>query len=211
MSYKLYYSAGACSMAIHVLLNELNQPYQLVDANKPGTKERTPEFLKISPRGMVPVLEIDGTPVYEGGAILTYLCDTHESTLLPQEGMARAKALEALMFCNSTLHPAYSRAFGAMKMTDPAIPKDKLIALACENINKLWAEVDAKLAKQKYLAGEQLTVGDILMTVIANWSGNFGSAVTLPENVKRVLAEVKARPAYQKALQSEGVEYKAAA
>ncbi len=207
--YKLYYSAGACSMAVHCILNELGQKYELVNANQEGTKTRTPEFLKISPRGMVPVLEIDGTPIFEGGAIITYLCDSHPSALLPKEGMKRAKALEALMFCNSTLHPAYSRAFGAMKM-DPSM-KDKLLQLACENINKLWAEVDAKLAKQKYLAGDEMTAGDILMMVIASWSGAFGDAIQLPANVRRVVDEIKARPACQAAMQEEGVQQKAAA
>jgi len=208
--YKLYYSAGSCSMSIHAILNELGQKFELVDANQPGTKTRTAEFLKISPRGTVPVLEIDGTPIHEGGAIITYLCDTHESALLPKSGMARAKALEALMFCNATLHPAYSRAFGAMKQADPAV-KEMLLAAAAENINKLWAEVDGKLGQRKYLAGDAITAGDILMTVNANWSGAFGEAIKIGPNVKRVISEIKSRPAFQKALQTESVDYKVAA
>lgn len=208
--YKLYYSAGACSMAIHVILNEIGCPYELIDANQPGTKTRTAEFLKISPRGMVPVLEIEGVPIHEGGAIITYICDAHQSKLLPAQGLERARALEALMFCNATLHPAYSRAFGAMKQADPAL-KDAMLRNACETISKLWAEVDQKLAGQKYLAGDDVTAGDILMTVIANWSGAFGESVQIPANVKRVISEIKSRPAFQKALQAEQVEYKVAA
>lgn len=210
MSYKLYYSAGACSMAVHVILNEINQPFELINANQPGTKTRSAEFLKVNPSGAVPVMEIDGTVVKEGGALITYLCDTHKSPLLPQEGLARAKALEALMFCNATLHPNYSRAFGATKQSDPAI-KEQLLKAACEGINKLWAETDAKLAKQKYLAGDQITAGDILMTVIAGWSPAFGNAIQIPSNVQRVIDEVHARPAFQKAKQAESAPAKAAA
>lgn len=210
MSYKLYYSAGSCSTAINVILHELDQPFELINANQPGSKIRTPEFLKISPRGMVPVLEIDGTRVSEGGAIITYLCDTHPTHLMPEEGLRRAKALEALMFCNATLHPAYSKAFGSMRIEDATI-KSFVQKSAIESINTLWREVEAKLAKQKYLAGNEVTVGDILMTVIAGWSGAFGDAIQLPENVKRVTAEIAARPAYQKAKEAEAVNQKAAA
>ena len=210
MSYKLYYSAGSCSTAVNVVLHELNQPFDLVNANQPGAKTRTPEFLKISPRGMVPVLEIEGTPVFEGGAIITYLCDAHQSHLLPKEGLARAKALEALMFCNATLHPAYSKAFGSMRIEDATI-KNFVQKSAIESINTLWREVDAKLGKQKYLAGDEVTAGDILMTVIAGWSGAFGDAVQIPENVKRVTTEIAARPAYQKAKEAEAADQKAAA
>lgn len=209
MPYKLYYSAGSCSTAIHILLNELNQPYELYDANQPGTKTRKPEFLKISSRGVVPVLEIDGQAVFEGGAIITYLCDTHQSSLLPQEGMARARALEALMFCNATLHPAYSRAFGAMRLD--ANLKEPMLKMAIEGINTLWREVDAKLGKQKYLAGNEVTAGDILMTVIAGWSPVFGDGIQLPDNVKRVINDIQARPAFQKAKQAEAEDQKAAA
>ncbi|MBY0407817.1 MAG: hypothetical protein K2Q01_08995, partial [Rickettsiales bacterium] len=77
-------------------------------------------------------------------------------------------------------------------------------------INKLWKEVDEKLAKSKYIAGENLTVADILLTVIANWSGYF-PGITLGTNLKRLLKEVSSMPNYQKAMKEEQIEYKAAA
>lgn len=210
MSYQLYYSPGACSMAVNVLLRELNQPFELTNANQPGTKNRTPEFLAVNPRGQVPILVVDGTPISEGGAILTYLCDTHPGALLPQSGIARAQALEGLMFCNSTLHPKYGPAFGALK-TKSGAELDAALDQSGEAVQKLWDHVEEKLGKQKYLAGNQITVGDILMTVIANWNGVFGNRVKLGPNVTRVLSEVKSRPAFQQALESEGQTYKAAA
>lgn len=202
MSYTLYYSAGSCSTAVHVILNEINQPYALVNVNQPGTKTRTPEFLKISPRGTVPVLEIDGNPVHEGAAIITYLCDTHKSDLIPASGLERARALEALMFCNATLHPAYSRAFAARKESDEAY-KSKAVALAAELTQRLWNEVEEKLGARKFLAGDNMSAGDILMTVIAGWNDVFAGAVKIGPNAMRVIEAVKSRPSYQKALQEQ--------
>ncbi len=203
--YKLYYSPGACSMAVHVILNELNVPFEAINQKD---KLKDPEFLKLNPRGQIPLLIADGEPVKEGAAIITWLLDTHdkEGKLLPKFGLARAKALEWLMWGNASLHPASGRMFWLNKVNLDDKTKEELKKLFLEQINALWQEAEARLGKTKYLAGDQPTAGDILMTVIANW----GLAAPGP-NVKRVLKDISNRPAYQKALAAEGVQYKAAA
>jgi glutathione S-transferase len=207
--YQLYYSAGACSLAVHAILNEIGQPVELISASLSEGKNRTPEFLKINPRGSVPVLVDDGHVIREGAAQIIYLLDKHKSDLLPASGIARATALEWLMFCNATLHPAYSRVFGARKSNAEESVKAAITSMAIKYINQLWAEVDAHLANHSYLCGEQLTAADILMTVIANWSSGF--PITLGANVTRMLKDASSRPAFQKALTAEGVTYKMAA
>ena len=123
----------------------------------------------------------------------------------------RVKALESLMFANATLHPAYGKVFYLLRaVSDPAI-KDELIKGAVENINKLWAEVDAQLAQQTYICGNSMTPADILLTVIANWGQTFPHKIVMGNNVKRLLKTVSGRPAYIAALAAEKVEYKAAA
>lgn len=202
--YKLYYKPGACSMAVHVVLNELNVPFEAVNQ----TDLKDPEFLKLNPRGQIPLLIVDGEPVKEGAALIAWLIDEHGSDLLPESGLDRAKALEWLMWCNSTLHPACSKMFWLSKQdTLDAATKETLGKMFTTQLQSLWDEADARLAKTKYLAGDNVTAADILLTVIANW----GLPATLGTNVKRVLKDISARPAYQKALQAEGVEYKAAA
>ena len=204
--YTLYYMPGACSMAVHVLLNELGQDVKLVNA----TGEGRAELLKVNPRGMVPTLVDDGVVIREGGAILSYLLDKHNSPMLPKSGKERAAALEWLMFGNATLHPAYGRAFGAMKGFSGEV-KDKVLVAAVENINKLWTDVEARLSESPYLAGKELGAADILLTVIANWSGHISSDIVIGPKTKALLKQVISRPAYQKALKDEQVEYKAAA
>ncbi len=206
--YKLYYSPGACSMAVHVVLNELNAKYEL---EKISLQDRDPAFLKINPRGQVPVLMVDGEPVKEGAAILMYLLDTHGSPMMPKSGMGRAKALEWLMWANSSLHPAYSRAFSVAKVFPDKAMQDVAFNAALSSIQSYWDEADARLGKMKYLAGDEMTAADIMITVFANWGQMFPSKPKLGPNVMRVIKEVSSRPSYQQALKAEQVEYKAAA
>jgi glutathione S-transferase len=169
-------------------------------------QNRTPEYLKINPRGQVPVL-VDGDRVLrEGAAILIHVLEKHDSLLLPKSGTARDEALEWLMFANATLHPAYGRTFFLKRN---GITEGPLVDAAIATINKLWEEVEQRLAAHTYICGEHMTIADILLTVIANWVAP--KPVTLGENTKRLLKTISSRPAYQQALQEEQSEYKAVA
>jgi glutathione S-transferase len=209
--YTLYYSPGACSMAIHVALNECNQPVTLAKVNL--REPRTPEFLKINPRGQVPVLVDGDLVIREGAAILIYLLEKHQSPLLPKSGKERAAALEWLMFCNATLHPAYARCFFLMRNAKDEAEKAQLLGVATAMINKLWSEVEQRLGQTAYLAGDNLTMADILMTVIANWNDHLPNpaSIVIGSRMKKLLQTMIARPAYKKALEVEQVQYKAAA
>lgn len=210
--YTLYGMTGSCSMALHIILNELNQPVNVIDVRVPAGQPRPAEFLAINPRGNVPVLIDDGHVMREGGAIISYLLDKHNSPMLPKSGPARMNALEWLMFANASMHPAYSRVFFALAHLKNEAGKEEMIAVSLKAINKLWADVDAQLAKTPFICGDEISAADILLSVIANWGqDSFAKQLTFGENVKRMLKAVSARPAYQKALAAEGVTYKAAA
>ena len=209
--YTLYYMPGACSLAIHVILKELGQEVKLENVRVPEGQPRNPEFLKINPRGQVPVLvEEDGNPIREGGAIITYLLDKYNNPLMPKSGKASAKALEWLMFANATMHPTYGRIFFAMRNIADQNAKNQIFDATAKQINKLWSEVDEQLATTKYICGDQISAADILLAVIANWGiGLFPFKIELGENVKRMLKDVISRPTFKAAMEKEGVTYKA--
>lgn len=208
--FTLYYSPGACSMAVHVLLNSVGAAFTLEKARISEGETRTQEYLKLNPRGQVPVLVEDGKAMREGGAMLIYICDKYKSPLLPQEGWERAQALQWLCFANSTLHPAYSRSFWLMRQEGIA-GKDELLKKSVAHINALWQDVETQLEQRTYICGTQLSVADILLTVIANWSDHVPEPITIGPRTRALFARVIALPAYQKALQTEGVTYKMAA
>ncbi len=206
--YKLYYMPGACSMAIHVLLNELGQSVTLVNVGDPHSDAKK-ELLKINPRSQVPTLVDDGHVIREGAAVILHLLQKHSNSLLPDSGKERATALEWLMFANATLHPAYARGFFALKNFEGETQK-KVLDFTIQHINKHWEEVEQRLEKSPYIAGQQLTAADILLTVIANWSSYF-QGIKIGQKTKDLFRKVIALPSYQKALKTEEVEYKAAA
>lgn len=208
MSYELYTKAGSCSMAVHAIMNELglNPKIHVMEQGPQGLK--SPEYLKINPRGNVPFLLEDGKGMIEGGAIVTYLCDRC-GKLIPKDGYARAQALQWLMFCNATLHPAYGRTFW-IGANIPQAAQEEALKNARAQIQALWDYVEGELTKSgnSYLCGAEPTAGDFLMTTIANWNP---AAYKFGPKTNSILKNISARPSYQKALAAEKVEYKAAA
>jgi glutathione S-transferase len=209
MSYKLYYSPGACSLAAHTILNEIGAEFEAIATPTLTGATRSPEFLKLNPMGGIPVLVEDGKAMNEGGAIITYLCDKHNSPLLPKQGWERAEALRWLSFANATLHPAYGRTFWINKNL-PEEQREAALKTARGQIQEYWDKIEAHLEGQgtAFLAGDKMTAGDILTAVIAGWNHQnykFGP------KTKAMFQAVSALPSFQKSLQTEGAEYKAAA
>lgn len=208
MSYELYTKAGSCSMAVHAIMNEMGlQPkIHIMEQGPAGLK--SPEYLKINPRGNVPCLIEDGKAMIEGGAIITYLCDK-EGKLVPKAGWERGQALQWLMFCNATLHPAYGRTFW-INSNLPEDQREAALKAARSQIQDLWNYVESELEKSgnAYLCGSEPTAADFLMTTIANWNP---AAYKFGAKTKVIFKNISARPSYQKALTAEQIEYKAVA
>ena len=209
--YTLYYSPGACSMAVHIALNECNAPVKLEKVDMAAGQNRTPEYLKLNPRAQVPLL-LDGTQIIrEGAAQMIHILEKHKNALLPSSGPARDLAIEWLMFCNATLHPTYSRAFFLKKSGPMDATKEALMATTAKAINTYWEEIETHLNTSTYLCGNDVTIADILLTVIANWSPNVPGPIVIGEKTKALFQKIIARPAYKQAMEIEQVTYKMAA
>lgn len=209
--YQLYTMPGACSMAVHAILHEINVPFEVHTMDRTSIKSE--DFLKINPRGNVPVLTDDGFVIREGAAIISWLCDKHGFPHWPQisvgSGHGRAAALQWLAYMNSTLHTAYSKLFWLLGNN----ADQSLITTAAQQIQTLWDEINQQLRSTTFLCGEQPSPADFLMAVIANWAPAFNlpHQPILGDNVQKALAAITSRDSFQKALLHEKVEYKAAA
>src|SRR5690349_19217638 len=119
---KLYYSKGACSLAVRIIINEigLQSEYEAVDLKTKKTATGQ-DFLKINPKGSVPVIQTDEKQILtENAVIQQYLADTNKATqLLPALGnFERYRVLEWLNFISTELHKGFSPLF------NPNVPNE---------------------------------------------------------------------------------------
>ena len=111
---KLYYMPGACSIGIHVLLEEIGKPYDLQKIDGAKQEQYGEAFVKINPKSKVPTLQKDdGSVVTEFPAIATWLARKNpDKGLLPADADGEASVLEAMDYVVSTMHmQGFSRMF----------------------------------------------------------------------------------------------------
>lgn len=201
---KLYYKPGACSLASHIILNELEISFDLdktdTDANK---TEAGDDFLQISPNGYVPALITDeGDIITENPAVLQYLADqSPDAVLAPPNGtLARTRLQEALNFISSELHKSFSPFFSGGEMDDARRTKVEA------GVARRAAHIEGTLADgRNYLLGNTFSVADAYAFVVLNWAGFVGVSLDVFPKTQAYVARVAARPATVKAMVAEGL------
>lgn len=199
--YKLYYLPDACSLASQVVLRELNQTVEIID------KRKVSDFTTLNPVGTVPVLVDNKQILREGAAVMIYLLEKHNSSMLPHnDPSARNNAIRDIMFANATMHPAYGRLFFIANTTGTVEAKQKLFDAAAQSITALWNVVEDQLQSQAFLGGNQVSAADIMLTVYSRWGASFPVSITLGSKTSHMIEAVLAMPSFQQSLDAERIQ-----
>jgi glutathione S-transferase len=202
----LYYSPGACSLASHIALEESGLPYETVRVSTAAGDQRKPEYLAINPRGKVPTLMVDGKPLVENLAILTFVAGGHpKAGLWPETTWEQAKALSWMAYLAGTVHPTYSRFFRPERALPEGAPVDAVKAKGGEQYWDCLAEIDRLLEGKKWAMGKQYTVVDPYLLVMYRWGNRNGMPVAKLANYTALVQRVLARPAVKKVMADEGI------
>jgi glutathione S-transferase len=203
---KLYYAPGACSIGIHVLLEEIGKAYEPVLLNIREGAQFKPEFTGLNPKSKVPTLVRDnGAVLTEYPAIALYLATTNpEARLLPQGPDRLAEALEVTDYCVATMHmQGFSRIFRPANYAPSEADHPAVKAKGEEIFAKGLGVVDRALAGKDYIAGDYSFADSALFYVSFWWNGRLKKE--LPANVAAHYARMNARPAVQRVLKDEGL------
>ncbi|HBK04964.1 MAG TPA: glutathione S-transferase [Acetobacteraceae bacterium] len=202
---KLYYAPGACSIGIHVLLEEIGKPYETERVNLQQGEHFKPPFIAVNPKSKVPTLaKDDGSVLTEYPAIAYWLAKTNPfADLLPDDIDAQAKALELMDYVIATIHmQGFGRQFRSGNFTPSAADEETVKARGREIAERGFALIDAALEGKEYAVGK-FSIADTAIFYVEFWSKRVG--MTLPANCAAHLERMLARPSVQRVLQQEGL------
>jgi glutathione S-transferase len=185
-------------MKVIWLLEELGLPYERIDAGGAFGRTNTPEYRAMNPTGLVPTLQDGDFSLWESNAILRCICDAHApgTTLWPQSPKARANIDRWMEFHHTLVRPQGVIFFGLVRSA-PEQRDMAAIAEAAKEAARYWTILDSALAHHAYLAGDALSLADIV------WGPNlhrwFFFAIERPEapHLRAWYERLLQRPAYR--------------
>ncbi|MCX4146969.1 MULTISPECIES: glutathione S-transferase family protein [Paraburkholderia] len=207
MDYRLYYSPGAASMAVHWMMIEMGIPFDVHLVDIDAGNQRNPDYLRLNPSGRVPTLVVDGTPRHESAALLMLLAERHpEAALAPAPGSAdRAAWLELMIYLANTLLPAMRDWFYADVDGDPA-GAEAVQALARRRIEEACDRLNADLADGRdYLVGGKLSTADFLAVMLMRWTRNMPRPALGWPHLTRYIRGLRALPSFIELNAREGL------
>lgn len=211
--YRLYHSPGACSLAPHIVFEELGIAYEPVRVVIAEGQTRKPEYLAINARGRVPALwikdELGERILTEAMAIMLYLTRRHpEPQLLPADTENFARAVEWMSWLASIMHQAGVRTvFRPERFTTDATGVEAIAAQGRVSIRAGYEDIERRLSGETWALGDRYSAVDAYLLVFYRWGNRCGLNMRqdFPEYA-RIMDAVRVRPAVARALEREGIQ-----
>jgi len=151
------------SRGVYFTLEALGVKYELKEVNLSKQEQKSPEYLKINPRGKVPSVKVGDFCVSESRAVAAYLCnkfaDKDHKYLYPEDPKQRGK-VDMLLYLGESVFETMNKwmQIGSYFFGD-GMPGDD-----SSEFDKALADIEARI-EGKFLTGDHMTIADIFLYV----------------------------------------------
>lgn len=207
MKLKLYYARNSGSFVSRIIIHELNLPCDFIAVTqKTLMTELNENFLKINPKGRLPVLVTEnGEIITENQVILQYLVDTYAAqremqSLLPSlNDHTRYKILEWVSFLRIDLH------YNFYLLNNSAIPAELKENLFKSTLKEKLKYPDSMLNNKQYLV-DNFSIADAYLFVILAWLKDVKIDIAEYPNLAKYYLLLKERPAIKLSLKEKNMQ-----
>ncbi|EIN03543.1 glutathione S-transferase [Punctularia strigosozonata HHB-11173 SS5] len=204
MVLKIYgMTVSTCTRRVATVCKALDIPYELIGVNFAVAEHKSPAYLEKQPFGQVPYIDDDGFILFESRAICRYLALKYgKGKLIPSDLPALAKFEQAASIETSNFD-AFASVIAAEKVFKPMqglTTNDALVTQLAATLETKLNGYEAILSKQKYLAGDELTLADLFHlpygSMLEPCGFKFLSDTAKHPNVARWWSEISSHPAW---------------
>jgi len=199
---KLYYSPGSAALAPHIVLEEIGTGYEPVRIDFGAGQQRSPEYLKINPKGRVPSLVTDRGILTEVPAILAYLAQTNpQAGLAPlDDPFAFAKAQAFNCYICATVHVAHAHGPRGSRWADDPAAQEAMKRKVPETMGQAFALIEDSMLAGPWVLGEAYSICDAYLFTASRWLERDGVDLAPLPRVLDHRARMRERPAARNVL-----------
>ncbi|HVQ04878.1 MAG TPA: glutathione S-transferase family protein [Burkholderiaceae bacterium] len=166
-----YYAPNTCALASHIALEQAGADYRAVRVSFAKQEQRSPEYLRINPKGRVPALITERGILTETPAILQYVAQTHpKAALAPLDDafeMARMNAFNSYL-C-ATVHVAHAHRMRAYRWADEPVAQEAMKKKVPQTVGECFELIERELFSGPWVLGERYSVSDMYLFTLASW------------------------------------------
>lgn len=214
MTISLYFAPNSSAFAPLVALEEARADYRAVPVSLAAGEQHGAAYRAINPRGRVPTLVVDGTPIPEVIAILHWIADRYADTgLLPADPVERAQAIALMSWIATTVHVALAQVRRPERYADDPAIRRALDAPGRAAFAVALGELETRsiATASPYLIGGWFGAIDAYALVVRRWADGLGiDRSHFPDFAERT-DRLFARPSVRRALDREALTLAAAA
>jgi glutathione S-transferase len=167
----LYYAPGTCALASHLALEYAGAPYQAVRLDFSKQEQRSPEYLRINPKGRVPALVTDRGILTETPALLQFISQSFpDAKLAPLEDIfLLARANEFNSYLCSTVHVAHAHRMRGYRWVDDAAAMEAMKKKVPQTVGDCFELIEREMLQGPWVLGERFSVCDMYLFTLAQW------------------------------------------
>lgn len=203
-----YYAPTTCALAAHLALEYANAPYETVRLDFKQQQQRSPEYLRVNPKGRVPALATDRGVITETPALLQYIAQTFPAANLAplDDPFLLAKVNEFNAYLSSTVHVNHAHKMRGTRWVD-AEEKGALDAMK-KKVPQTMAEsftlIEEKMLQGPWVLGDRFSTSDFYLFTLASWLEGDGVDMARFPKVADHYRRMQALPVVQKVMAFHG-------
>ncbi|MEP1535318.1 MAG: glutathione S-transferase N-terminal domain-containing protein [Paracoccaceae bacterium] len=172
---KLYYSPGACSIAVHIMLEELGEPYQAEKVLTGDGSTRMKKHLSVNPKGQVPVLDLEGEVLTEVSAIMLHLTLAYGANInLDTSPNKLVRAVEWMNWLSSGVHAGpVTQCWNTARLTDDPSHHLSIQVKGQARLRDVFNLIEERMPKAGYVLGGFSPVDPCLLGYF-RWGNRLG-------------------------------------
>lgn len=183
---KLFYAPGTCALASRIALEDAGADYEITRIDFSKQEQRSPDYLKINPKGRVPALVTERGILTETPAILVYIAQAFpDANLAPFDDAFAFAELQAFnSYIASTVHVNHAHGRRGSRWANDHSSFDDMKQKVPETMTAAMELIEFDMFEGPWVMGETYTIADPYLFTMARWLEGDGVDINVLPRIK---------------------------